>query len=251
MTNENKSVDRITPRNRPEGDRVVMHQRWTDLLFLHWEVAPDIIQRTLPDGLTVDCHDGKTYIGLVPFLMERVRPVGLPSMPWISKFTEMNVRAYVIGPDGRPGVWFYSLDASRLIAVEIAKTAFHLPYVWSKMDYRRDGAEVRYSCRRRDSGDAVSLRYGAMGELTVATPDSLEFFLLERYLLYSHDVKRKRIYSGQVHHKPYQFSTAAVDTMPSDPLRWNGFDHLGATITPLFSPGVDVDIYPLNINRIR
>lgn len=245
MTIGHIDVDRLAPRDRPESGRVVMRQRWTDLLFLHWEVDPEFIQRTLPDGLTVDCHGGKTYLGLVPFLMERVRPVGLPTLPWISKFTEMNVRTYVIGPDGRPGVWFYSLDAARWIAVEIAKTAFHLPYVWSKMNYRRDGNDVLYSCRRRGSGDEVSLRYGADGALIIASPGSLEYFLLERYLLYSHDAKRNRIYCGQVHHEPYQWCPAAVDKMPTDPLLWNGFDDFGAAIVPLFSPGVDVDIYPL------
>lgn len=245
MTNELTDVDRLAPRSRPVNSRVVMRQRWTDLLFLHWDVDPEFIQRTLPDGLTVDCHHGKTYLGVVPFLMERVRPVGLPSMPWISHFTEMNVRAYVIGPDGRPGVWFYSLDASRWIAVELAKAAFHLPYVWSKMDYRREDSKVRYSCQRRESGDEVTLRYGAKGDLITAVPNSLEFFLLERYLLYSHDAKQKKIYSGQVYHEPYQWCAAEVDVMPSDPLQWNGFDDLGNAVTPIFSPGVDVDIYPL------
>lgn len=222
-----------------------MRQRWTDLLFLHWEVDPLLIQRTLPVGLSVDCHGGKTYLGLVPFLMERVRPAGLPPVPWISRFTEMNVRTYVIGPDGRPGVWFYSLDAARWLAVEIAKAAFYLPYVWSKMDYRRDGDEVRYCCRRRDGSDEVSLRYGGAGQLDTADPDSLEFFLLERYLLYSHDAKRGRIFCGQVHHEPYRWCPAAVDSMPTEPLKWNGFDELGEAITPMFSPGVDVEIYPL------
>lgn len=245
MRNGHIDMDRLAPRDRPETGRIVMRQRWTDLLFFHWEVDSELIQRTLPDGLTVDCHGGKTYLGLVPFLMERVRPAGMSAVPWISRFPEMNVRAYVIGPDGRPGVWFYSLDAARWIAVEVARAAFHLPYVWSKMNYRRDGDEVRYCCRRRDGGDGVSLRYGADGTLDTATPGSLEFFLLERYLLYSHDAKRNRIYCGQVHHRPYQWCPAAVGTMPTDPLRWNGFDDFGAATGPLFSPGVDVDIYPL------
>ena len=245
MSMGNSDVDRLAPRNRPGSGRVVMRQRWTDLLFLHWEIDPELIQRTLPEGLTVDCHGAKTYLGLVPFLMERVRPAGLPPVPWISRFTEMNVRAYVIGPDGRPGVWFYSLDAARWLAVEIAKAAFHLPYVWSKMNYRRDGDQVRYSCRRRGSGHEVSLCYGGGGELGVAFPDSLEFFLLERYLLYSHDARRQRIYCGQVHHEPYQWCPAVVDSMPSEPLRWNGFDDFGTATEPLFSRGVDVDIYPL------
>src|SRR5437764_7940826 len=79
----------------PNGRRpVVMHQRWEDLLFLHWQMSRERIQKTLPPGLTVDTFDGHAWIGLSPFFMRNARVRGLPSLPWFSQFQELNVRTY-------------------------------------------------------------------------------------------------------------------------------------------------------------
>jgi uncharacterized protein len=89
---------------------VVGRQRWSDLLFLHWRVSAAAVQATLPAGLFVDTYHDQAYVGIVPFFMERVRPVYLPPVPWLSWFLELNVRTYVRDASGTPGVWFYSLS---------------------------------------------------------------------------------------------------------------------------------------------
>ena len=134
---------------RPQG-RVVMWQRWTDLLFLHWALPPDVIQKTLPEGLAVDTFDDRAWVGIVPFFMEDIRPAGLPSVPWLSSFLELNVRTYVRDAAGRPGVWFYSLDCNRWMAVEVARRAFHLSYQHAVMEARTSAdGWISYQCRRR------------------------------------------------------------------------------------------------------
>ena len=101
---------------QPNGRRPqLMHQRWESLLFLHWRVSADRIQRTLPPGLTVDTFQGAAYLAIVPFFMLNVRPVGLPAVPWLSFFQELNVRTYVFDDAGTPGIWFYSLDCNRVV----------------------------------------------------------------------------------------------------------------------------------------
>ncbi|MEM7565301.1 MAG: DUF2071 domain-containing protein, partial [Pseudomonadota bacterium] len=125
-----------------------MRQRWEELLFLHWEVNPDLIQATLPEGLKVDTFEGKAYLGVVPFFMRGVRPAFLPAVPGISDFMECNLRTYVEGPDG-PGVWFYSLDCNQAIAVEVARSFFCLSYYHAEMsaDWEDDGW-LNYQTRR-------------------------------------------------------------------------------------------------------
>ncbi|MFG0295490.1 MAG: YqjF family protein, partial [Maioricimonas sp. JB045] len=118
---------RLQLRERPPC-RPVMYQSWQELLFLHWRIDTDIIQRTLPAGLHVDTCDGAAWLGVVPFLMRNIRPWWFCSVPGISNFLELNLRTYVCDDAGRPGVWFYSLDASQPLAVWAARTFFHLPY---------------------------------------------------------------------------------------------------------------------------
>lgn len=133
-------------------------QQWSDVSLLHWRVAPDAIQARLPDGLTVDTHAGHAWVSLTPFRMRRARAPRLPSVPWLSNYPEWNVRTYVRGPDGRDGLWFFSLDVARLPVVVAMRASVGLPYVWSAMHIERDGDLVSYDCRRRAPGPGASSR---------------------------------------------------------------------------------------------
>ena len=120
-------------RVRPDGP-FVGRQRWNQLLFAHWEIDSATVQASLPGGLYVDTFAGAAYLGIVPFAMERVRPAWLPALPWVAWFLELNVRTYVHDAMGRPGVWFYSLDCNRALAVAIAPVSYThltLPTIYS------------------------------------------------------------------------------------------------------------------------
>ncbi|MFT6178333.1 MAG: hypothetical protein ACJAQT_002627 [Akkermansiaceae bacterium] len=239
MTPTPTTKDRLTPRERPTRSPV-MFQTWSDLLFLHWEIDPAEIKKRIPDRLSVDLHEGKTYLGLVPFFMRKIRPRFLPSVPWLSHFLELNVRAYVHDEKGRPGVWFFSLDCNQPIAVEVARRFFHLPYQHARMS--SDG--TNYLCQRKGKEESAAFEYPTMSALTVAEPGSLEFFLLERYLLFS-ESRKGQIYCGQVHHDPYPFCKVEVPKISTAPMMWENFKIEGTPISSLASPGVDVSIYPL------
>jgi len=234
---------RLAARNRPHAP-VVGRQRWSDLLFLHWQVVPETIQATLPDGLFVDTHDGAAHIGIVPFFMRRVRPAWLPPLPWLSWFLELNVRAYVHDREGRPGVWFYSLDCNQPLAVAIARRFFHLPYYNARMSaIRRDGA-IRYDSTRGGTHTTSSYEWRPGGEARAAEPGSLEFFLIERYMLFSSD-PGGILYSGQVHHQPYQISNADTLRISTEPARLAGFEITGPPMSALCAKTVDVSIFSL------
>lgn len=247
---------RLQCRLRPRNQRVVMFQKWRQLLFLHWTIEATIIQKTLPPGLTVDTFAGKAYLGIVPFLMVGIRPRYLPAVPGISHFMETNVRTYVYDERGVPGVWFYSLDANQWLAVRLARALFKLPYYYARMHSpyinfwgltKQPPPQMAYSTQRRGAAvqEGVQFHYHSAGNPRTAEPGSLEFFLVERYILFA-TPDHKRLATGQVYHTPYPIHDAHVAAWDDQLLSLNGFDppqrppdHV------LFSPGVDVDIYPL------
>ena len=223
-----------------------MRQRWQELLFLHWEVDAGRLQERLPPGLHVDLYEGRAHLGVVPFLMRAVRPRGLPQVPYLSNFLECNVRIYVHDERGTPGVWFFSLDTDRWLAYQTARRVFHLPYYWAQM--RASLSErVDFSVRRRGSGHALArYDYARVGDTGRAEPGSLEFFLLERYLLFTFDEARGRLLSGRVHHPPYRFGPTELKEWSVEPAVWNALPRPeGGPVHACVAETVDVDVFGL------
>ncbi|MEP4079747.1 YqjF family protein [Haloferula sp.] len=235
---------RLALRTRPSG-LALMRQRWSKLLFLHWRVDPAILNARLPAGLHLDLHDGEAWLGLVPFYMERIRPTGLPPVPGLSWFLELNVRTYVHDDNGVPGVWFFSLDCNQALAVEFARARFHLPYQHAKMSSSVQEGSIHYHCRRKDHRDAAIFTYAPDGPATVAEPGTLEFFLAERYLLYSSRPDGS-LFTGRVHHTPYQLAPAKCDQWSTAPASWDGFELPSSPAdSALFVDHVDVSVFAL------
>jgi uncharacterized protein YqjF (DUF2071 family) len=182
--------------------------RWEKLLFLHWAWNTGDIQSRLPEGLTVEEFNGTAWLGIVPFLMRSVHPIGLFPVPWLSNFEELNVRTYVRSESGVSGVWFFSLACNQPLAVEIARRGFHLNYVHARMA-AEVGRMVRYRSERRGF-EAGFYEYPVCGQNAgPALPGTLEHFLVERYVLFSSD-KSGGLYAGHVSHRPYEVLTAEV-----------------------------------------
>lgn len=234
---------RLAVRERPSRAHVML-QRWEQLIFLHWRWDAAEIQRTLPAGLHVDTFQGDAWLAIVPFYMRGIRPRFCPPVPGISDFLEMNVRTYVHDEQGRPGVWFYSLDCNQPLAVWTARTFFHLPYQHARMQAPLVDGWIDYTCHRRDESAASRYRYQVSHETHAAEPGSLEFFLAERYLLFSQTPRGIRC--GQVHHTPYPLANVKLETWNVEPLLQAGFTHPNRPPDHIIgSPGVDVCIYPL------
>ena len=229
--------------NRPAG-LPAMAQRWDDLLFLHWRADPAELSRRLPGGLSLDTFGGEAHIGLVAFAMRRVRPWLLPPLPWLSDFLELNVRLYVRGPDGTPGVHFLSLDCERDLAVRIARAAFHLPYRHATMACRKASGAFRYTCRRGGEGATAHLAWKPHGSVAPAAAGTLEHFLAERYAFFTKDTNG-HLLRGEVRHAPYGISPAGLAIWDDQPLRWDGLGALGAPSHSMASPGVSVRCWSL------
>jgi uncharacterized protein YqjF (DUF2071 family) len=216
---------RLAERSRPPGP-VVMYQRWEQLLFLHWRHDPAVVQASLPPGLTVDTFKGAAWLGLVPLFMRDVRPRFVPPVPGISDFLELNARTYVFDADGRPGLYFFSLDCDQPLAVESARRLLHLRYEHCAMQAAvADDGRVDFRARGAGSGEESRFRYRASGSgRQIADEESLEFFLIERYRLFASDADGEQRSSVRVCHAPYRLRSVELAEWSDAMLRWAGFD---------------------------
>jgi uncharacterized protein YqjF (DUF2071 family) len=182
-------------------EHAVMFQNWSDISFLHWRYPADSIQRLLPPGLTADLHDSHAWVGLTPFIVENLHPPFLPPLPWLSRFPETNVRTYVIGPDGSRGIWFFSLEAARGLAVIGAAALYGLPYRWARMTVRKEGEILTYQSRR-GAGTALAATDIVVQAGAEIQANELEIFLTARFRLFS--FRDQRLWFADVEHEPWR-----------------------------------------------
>jgi uncharacterized protein YqjF (DUF2071 family) len=196
----------------------VMAQTWGDLLFAHWPVPAAALRPHVPEPLPVDTFDGTAWLGVTPFEVSGLRLRGTLPPPMVSRFPELNVRTYT-GFQGRPGIWFFSLDAGSAAAVAGARATYRLPYHRARMSIAREHDGIRYrSVRTSRDGPpaALAIEYAAAGEPRPAGAGTLEHWLTERYCLYASD--RGRLFRADIHHPPWPLQPARaateLNTMP-------------------------------------
>jgi len=252
-THESRTMNMAKPVN--SDPRTAGYQSWKKLTFLHWRIAAEKLQPLVPAGLTIEQFDGSAWLGLVPFSMERVRPWWFCAVPGVSWFLETNIRTYVVDQRGVRGVWFFSLDANNQLAVSVARGFWHLPYKMAHLSLNSstdsaDQMRVNYAGHRIDSPAAdyeVSVDVSLASSATTATPETLDHFLLERYILFAQH-SSGRFMTGEVHHDPYRirvvnsFSvTQSLTAAMGCALESVAVDHVA------YSDGVDVRVSPLEI----
>ena len=199
-----------------------MHQHWGSLLFLHWPIPAGALRSLVDSRLEIDTFEGMAWITVAPFTMWGIRPTFAPALPLVSQCHELNVRTYV-HRDGVPGVWFLSLDASKAHVVWGARAAFHLPYFRARMSLKVGGSVVQYrSQRRAGAGPPASFAADwAVGEpMRAAAPDSLDFYLTERYALFAD--AGDRLMRARIHHRPWPLAEARLLAYSSTMLESHG-----------------------------
>jgi uncharacterized protein len=242
MMKEVTDLDRLAVRSRPNGAHL-MHQNWGKLLFMHWPVSPSLLRPHLPERLEIDTYNASAWIALTPFTMWDVRPSFLPAIPGLSRMHELNFRTYVY-LDGVPGVWFFSLDLTNSLGVKGARFLFHLPYYHAEIELRQEGNSIDYRLHRTEEPPAEFAASYSFGEpLPASRPGSLEFFLTERYCLYS--AHRDRLYRARVFHEPWPLRSAKLTSFSSSLFDQINLPHPAGDPHLLYAEAVSVDIWGL------
>lgn len=222
--------------------RWAWRQNWYDLLFAHWPVPAQTLRPLVPDGLEIQEFDGTSWVGVVPFRMTGVMRRPFPDVPGISAFPELNLRLYV-ERDGKPGVWFLSLDAANALAVWAARRFFYLPYWRARIDFTHGPDGCRFRSERMASALTFEASYRPITPPFEAQPGSLDAFLAERYCLYAR-APGGDLYRADVHHFPWPLQRAEGEVNAAELLKPHGLSVSGAPLLH-FSSGVDTVVWPL------
>lgn len=219
-----------------------MVQRWENLLFAHWRVDPGALAGKIPRGLELDVRDGEAWVAVTPFAVTNLRLWGLPRIPGASRFPELNVRTYVTA-EGKPGVWFFSLDAGSPLAVFFARRLFHLPYYSARMSAVEKSGRVSYRCDRGEPGhDAEFLAdYRPSGEPFHAAPGSTEEWLTARYCLYAE--RPGTVYRTEIAHAPWTLYRAEAELYRNTMAKASGIDLPPERPLLHFSRELDVHVW--------
>lgn len=236
------SLDRLEHRPWPlPSGPWTWRQSWLDLLFAHWPMEARVLQRFVPAPLRVQELEGTSWIGLVPFRMAGVMRRPLPDLPWVSAFPELNVRLYV-EHDGKPGVWFLSLDATNPLAVWAARRFFHLPYYRAAIELRRSEGVIHYTARRTGAGPSLEARYRPTSAPYESKAGTLEHWLTERYCLYA-QAPDGTLWRNEVHHRPWPLQTAEATIVGNSYFSPHGLSVMGPPATLHFASRIDVVVW--------
>ena len=214
--------------------------RWRNLLFAHWEIDPTTVGRLIPAGLELDLFDGRAYVGAVPFVMEGVSPRLIPRLPRLHRFPELNLRTYVKS-GGKPGVWFFSLDAGQKLAIRVARRFFRLPYFDAQFQVHNAGGSIEYSRVRTHSnapGAIFSSTYRPAGPAIASVPGTLDSWLTDRYCLYA--AGKGHLYRGDIDHQTWPLQPAVAELRANTLGDWLGIELGGPPATLHFSEVLDV-----------
>ncbi len=195
----------------PPTEPWIMYQGWHDLLFAHWPVKAAVLRELLPPSLELDTFEGEAWLGIVPFRMAGVHLRAVPAIPGLSEFPELNVRTYVTVGD-KPGAYFFSMDAANPLFVTALRLLAHLPYLAAAMSVSRVGAGFKYNSHRLPysvSPTVLRAEYEPTGGVFHARRETLEYFLTERYCLYT--TRGRRVYRCEIHHAPWPLQPAEAD----------------------------------------
>lgn len=220
----------------------VMKQTWHDLLFAHWPLSTAVVRPLIPSPLALDTFHDQCWGGVVPFHMSGIRARGLPPLPGLSRFPELNVRTYVTY-GGKPGVYFFSLDAANLPAVWAARAFYHLPYFHAEMSSREIDGKIHYSSRRHDGPAEFRGRYQPNAEVRLREKGSLEHWFTERYCLYT--THRGRILRSEIHHQPWPLQDAEAEFDRNTVAAAAGIHLPASPPSLLFARRLEVLIWPL------
>jgi uncharacterized protein YqjF (DUF2071 family) len=190
--------------------REMVIAQWAQLTFINWSYDPAVLRPSVPSELELETYDGKAWLSLVGFMVRKEHFPKWPPLPVINTYPQFNIRTYVRGPDGAPGVWFWSMDVSQPIMLS-GRLIYHAPFMWASMNVSQEGSTVRYQSRRIWPGPPASSRFAVEigAPLPPGADDSgLSAFLTLRWWMFLRT--RKNWVRAAVTHEPWPLQSARL-----------------------------------------
>lgn len=178
------------------------YQEWNDALFLHWQVDLEELKRFVPNELEIDLLEGKAWVSVVAFAMERIRPRYIPAFAPVSNFLEINVRTYIKTKD-KSGVYFLSMEGGKSVSCHVARSISKLPYRYSKIERNSDC----YRSTNTEFGDRLHVDF-KIGDVIPKT--DLSRWLTERYALFQDEGAYINEY--EIHHLEWPMREAIIES---------------------------------------
>ncbi|MGG1677746.1 YqjF family protein [Neobacillus sp. NRS-1170] len=230
----------------------IMRQTWKNLLFLHWPISLEKLRPYVPSSLQIDTYNGSAWLGVILFVIEGIYPRGISSVSVTPKFPEINVRTYV-QCDGKPGIYFLSIDVQNWASLNIAKRWYRLPYYSSEISFQKEGQSFQcQSVRKGNANTIISFKgkYFPVSEVYFPKEGTLDHWLTERYCLYS-STNGVNIYCGEIHHQPWPLQKAEIEIVNNTLFTPFHFDLSEVKPTAYFSEGVDSLIWNIKKGRSK
>jgi len=212
MTETDDIIQSIShrPWTLPNG-RWSYYQEWNNALFLHWKVSTEELTKLIPCNILVDTFNGESWVSLVAFTMEKIRPRLLPSVSTISDFHEINVRTYLT-QDNKQGVYFLNIEAQKQVSTFVAKLLSGLPYEKATIDRQTKGKTQIYIAANKSKGFQLDVTFKIGQKIKVKS--ELDNWLTERYCLYLD--KGNELYRYEIHHKPWELHHVEISNLTTD-----------------------------------
>jgi uncharacterized protein len=228
----------------PEGPWI-QEQTWGNILFAHWPVPPEAVRPLVPDKLELDTWEGEAWVGITPICITGLRLRGTPALPLLSTFPEVDVRTYV-QLEGKPGVFYFTLEAPNPVVAAAARLVYHMPFVAAEVSQESDGETFHHrSCRTAGETGTVEWEasYHPVSEPFEARPGTREYFLIERWALYTVD-GQGNIDRAEIHRLPWPVQRAQAEIRRNTLASACGIPLPHREPLLHFSQGVDVLIWP-------
>jgi uncharacterized protein YqjF (DUF2071 family) len=243
-------MDEVTHRPWPIiSKNWIMRQSWSNVLFTHWPISAELLRPHIPRSLEIDTFDGTAWLGVVVFIMEGIYLRGLTALSVTPKFAEVNVRTYV-QRNGKPGVYFMSLDVGDLASLMIAKRWYRLPYKAAQISLQKeDQTFLCKSLRKEKSNVPIGFHanYIPLSGVYLSKKELFDDWLTERYCFFSTD-KRANIYCGEIHHQPWPLQKVDIEICKNSLFTPFQFDLSEEKMIAHFSKGLDSLFW--NIKRL-
>lgn len=243
-------MDEVTHRPWPIiSKNWIIRQAWSNVLFTHWPISAELLRPHIPRSLEIDTFDGTAWLSVVVFVMEGIYLRGLSALSVTPKFAEVNVRTYV-QRNGKPGVYFMSLDVGDLASLMIAKRWYRLPYKAAQISSNKEGQT--FFCQSQRKGQAkvpigFHANYIPLAEVYISKKGTFDHWLTERYCFFSTD-KRANIYCGEIHHQPWPLQKVDTEICRNSLFTPFQFDLSDEKTIAHFSKGLDSFFW--NIKRL-